>query len=90
MHEAVFHAAALWMTGLLVLGVVAVIRTGSALGRVLALDMVVLVLVALLVLYASARRTAYYLDAALALALVSLVATIAAARYHSEREGPYS
>lgn len=84
MHEAVFYVAALWMTGLLVVTVVAVIRARSSLSRILALDMLILILVALLVLFSDANRVSYFLDAALVLALLSVVATIGAARYHSE------
>lgn len=84
MHEAVFYVAALWMTGLLVVTVVAVIRARSSLSRILALDMLILILVALLVLFSDANRVPYFLDAALVLALLSVVATIGAARYHSE------
>lgn len=84
MHEAVFYLAALWMTALLVVTVVLVIRARSSLSRILALDMLILILVALLVLFSDANGVSYYLDAALVLALLSVVATIAAARYHSE------
>ena len=45
-----------------------------------------LLLVALLILYSDSRRVAYYLDAALVLAMLSFLATIAAARYRSEGE----
>jgi multicomponent Na+:H+ antiporter subunit F len=84
MHEAVFHLAALWMTVLLGLSVVSVIRARSALTRILALDMTILILIALLVLFSDAQRVSYYLDAALMLALLSVIATVAAARYHGE------
>ena len=84
MHEAVFYLAALWMTVLLSLSVVSVIRARSSLTRILALDMTILILVALLVLFSAVNDVAYYLDAALMLALLSVIATIAAARYHSE------
>jgi multicomponent Na+:H+ antiporter subunit F len=83
-HEAVFYLAALWMTGLLVLSVLLVIRARTTLARILALDMTILILVALLVLFSDLRRVPYFLDVALMLALLSLIATIAAARYHSE------
>lgn len=85
MHEIVFYVAAIWMTGLLAVSVAAVIRIRSTAGRILALDTLVLVLVALLVLYASANRSPYYLDAALILSLLAFVGTLAAARYHGER-----
>ncbi len=84
MHEPVFYVAALWMTALLVVSVVLVIRARSSLSRILALDMLILILVALLVLFSAVNGVPYYLDAALVLALLSVVATIAAARYHSE------
>lgn len=86
MHEIVFSAAALWMAVLIVVSLITVVRARSSLTRVLALDMVTLLLVALLILYSDSRRVGYYLDAALVLALLSFLATIAAARYRSEGE----
>ncbi len=84
MHEAIFYLAALWMTALLAASVVVVVRARSTLSRVLALDMLILILIALLVLFSDANRVPYYLDAALVLALLAVVAAIGAARYHSE------
>ena len=84
MHVEVFYLAMVWMTGLLGIAVVMVIRARSALRRILALDVLTLILIALLILYADASQTAYYLDAALALALLSFIATLAAVRYHSD------
>ncbi len=84
MHVVVFYLAMIWMTGLLGIAVVLVIRARSAIRRILALDVLTLILIALLILYADASQTSYYLDAALALALLSFVATLAAVRYHSE------
>ena len=89
MHTAVFYAAALWMTALLATSVILVIRAPSVLSRVLSLDMALLILVALLVLLSATLRVAYFLDAALALALLSFVTTLAAARYHAEKD-PFS
>ena len=85
MHEIVFYAAAAWMTVLLAVAVVAVIRVSETAGRILALDVLTLILVALLVLYGDANRSAYYLDAALILALLAFVGTLGAARYYGER-----
>ena len=85
MHEVVFYAAFAWMTVLLVVSTAAVIRLRSTASRILALDMLTLILVALLVLYADANRTPYYLDAALVLSLLTFVATLALSRYHGER-----
>jgi multisubunit Na+/H+ antiporter MnhF subunit len=84
-HEIVFYLAFAWMTVLLVVGVAAVIRMRSTASRILALDMTTLILVALLVLYADANRSSYYLDAALVLALLAFIGTLALSRYHGER-----
>lgn len=83
-HESVFYVAAIWMTVLLGASVFLVIRARSTSVRIIALDQLTLILIALLVLYADANRASYYLDAALVLSLVAFVATLAAARYHSE------
>lgn len=85
MHEIVFYFAFVWMTALLAASVAAVILLRSTAGRILALDMLTLILVALLVLYADANRTPYYLDAALVLSLLAFIATVALARYFGER-----
>ncbi len=84
MHEAVFYLAMVWMTGLLIIAGALVVRGRSAMERILALDVLTLILIALLILYADATATSYYVDAALALTLLSFIATLAAARYHSE------
>lgn len=84
MHEIVFYLAVIWMAGLLGVTGILVIRARSPMGRILALDLLTLILAALLILYADATRTAFYLDAALALALLSFISTLAAVRYHSE------
>jgi multicomponent Na+:H+ antiporter subunit F len=86
LHEIVFYPAVFWMTVLLVVGVVAVVGISSTTGRILALDTLTLVLVALLVLYGDAQREVYYLDVALILALLAFVGTLAAARYYGERK----
>ena len=86
MHELVFYTAVIWMTVLLVVGVVGVVRISSTTGRILALNPLALILVALLVLHGNAQRTVYYLDAALILALLAFIGTLAAARYYGERK----
>ncbi len=86
MHEIVFYFAFAWMTVLLVVSAAAVIRLRSTAGRVLALDMLTLILVALLVLYSTANRSSYYMDAAVVLSLLAFVATLVLARYHGERK----
>ena len=84
MHDLVFYIAVGWMTALLGASVVLLIRARSITVRILALDMLTLILVGLLVLYAAVNRQQYYIDAALILALVSFVSTLATSRYHSE------
>ncbi len=73
------------MTILLVVSVLAVIWIRSTAARILALDTLTLILVALLVLFVGAFRTPYFLDAALVLSLLAFLGTLAAARYYGER-----
>lgn len=86
MHEVVFYGAFVWMSVLLVVSVLAVVRVPSTAGRILALDSLTLILVAILVLFVDAFRTQYFVDAALVLALLAFVGSLAAARYHGERK----
>jgi multicomponent Na+:H+ antiporter subunit F len=86
MHEIVFYLAFVWMTVLLVVSAAAVIRLRSTAARILALDMLTLILAALLVLYADANRSSYYMDAALILSLLAFMATLLLGRYHGERK----
>lgn len=74
-------AGMIWMTWLLAAIVIFAVRTPSNAVRILALDAMTLVLVAVLVLFATSRQEAYFMDAALALALVSFVSTVAASRW---------
>ncbi len=85
MHETMFFIAAGWMTILLITALVTVIRAATVMVRILALDALTLVLTGLLILFATANQSSYYLDAALILALLSFISTMAAARYHSEK-----
>jgi multicomponent Na+:H+ antiporter subunit F len=77
--------AFVWMTVLLVVSAAAVVMLRSTARRILALDMLTLILVALLVLYSESQRSPYYMDAALVLSLLAFVATLALGRYHGER-----
>lgn len=83
MHDAVFYFALVWMTLLLGASVVLVVRAPGGPSRILALDMLVLILIAVLILFSDSNRTPLYLDAALLLAILSFIATIAAARFHA-------
>lgn len=84
MSDVIFYAAMVWMTMLLLTAVVMVIRAKTAVVRILALDALSLVVTALLVLYSTTTETSFYLDAAIVLALLSFLSTMAAARYYSE------
>lgn len=86
MHEIVYYAAMVWMSGLLCVCIGLVIRTHSSVVRILGFDALTLIIIALLILYSTTTETSYYLDAALMLSLVSFVSTIVAARYYSERK----
>ena len=80
MHEIVFYVAFVWMTILLVISVAAVVRLGSTARRILALDMLTLILVARLLLYADSERSQYYMDAGLVLAPLALLAPLVLGR----------
>lgn len=84
MHSIVFEIATFWLVALIGLGVWLTLRAGSLLLRILALELVTTLLVALLALFADGRDSANYLDAALMLALLAFAGTLAAARYHRE------
>ncbi len=56
----------------------------DVLDRVLALDTLVLVLVGLLALWSASEGVSYFLDAALALAVLGFLGTLAAARFYGE------
>jgi multicomponent Na+:H+ antiporter subunit F len=85
MSEIVFYVAIAWLAVLLGVTVVrlAVARTTGQ--RILALDLLTLVLIGLLALAAGEDQRSYALDAGLALALLSFVATLAACKYYENR-----
>ncbi|WP_235401543.1 monovalent cation/H+ antiporter complex subunit F [Rubrobacter aplysinae] len=85
LHQTVFFIAAVWMTVLFTVTAISVVRMRTTAARILALDTLTLVLVALLVLYGSSYQSPYFLEAALALSLLAFIATLAAARYHGNR-----
>jgi len=84
-NDTVFYLGVAWMALLLGGCVVLVVRGATVLERIVALDLLVLVLVGLLALVGGEDQRTYALDAALALALLSFVATLAAARYAADR-----
>jgi multicomponent Na+:H+ antiporter subunit F len=81
MPTVVIVPALIWVTLLLVAGGLVLIRARNVLQSVIALDLLAAIVVALLALLSYLRGQGYYMDAAVALALLSFVATVAAARY---------
>ncbi|ROP42047.1 monovalent cation/H+ antiporter complex subunit F [Saccharothrix texasensis] len=88
MPAVVIIPALFWVTLLLVAGGLVLVRARDALQRVVALDLLAVIVIALLALLSQLRGQAYYFDAAVALALLSFVATVAAARY-LDSGGPF-
>lgn len=84
-HEAVFVVGVGWLAVQLVVIVVSVARARTAFERLVATDVGVLVLIGLLALVAARDGRSYALDAALALAVLAFVSTLAAARYLGDR-----
>ena len=80
--------ALVWVTLLLVAGGLVLIRARDVLQRVVALDLLAVIVIALLALLSYQRGQPYYFDAAVALALLSFVATVAAARF-LDQGGPF-
>lgn len=80
--------ALFWVTFLLVVGGLVLVRARDVLQRIVALDLLAVIVVALLALLSYLRGQPYYMDAAVALALLSFVATVAAARY-LDSGGPF-
>jgi len=86
--EVVVTVAAAWATLLLVGGGALLLRAPDTLHRVLVLDVLVAIVIILLTILSYVRDVSYYVDAALALALLSFTATLVAARYVI-RGGPF-
>ena len=81
MPDYVLDIAIGWATLLLVGGGVLLLRADDALHRILALDVLVAIVIALLTVLSYSREVSYYIDSALALALLSFTATVVATRH---------
>ena len=81
-HETVFAIATLWIAVLVLPCGYLVLRARSMASRIVALDMLVLLVIALLVLWSDAEEVPYFLDAALLLSLLAFMGTLAAARFY--------
>jgi multicomponent Na+:H+ antiporter subunit F len=80
----VFNIAAVWAAVLIGVGVVLTLRARGVLLRVLALEVTTTIFIGMLALFAGGRDSANYLDAALMLALLAFLGTLAAARYSAD------
>jgi multicomponent Na+:H+ antiporter subunit F len=87
MIDLVFGIAFAWALLLLVLGGVLLLRAADTLHRVLALDVLVTIVIVVLTTLSYVENVSYYVDAALALALLSFTGTLVAVRYVTRR-GP--
>lgn len=83
--ETAFYLAVLWLAALGIGTGVKVLLARSAGGRILALDTLVVILIGLLVLWSIAEGVSYFMDAALMLAVLGFIGTLAAA--HFSRDG---
>lgn len=88
MPDFVLEIAFGWAALLLVGGGVLLLRAQSTLQRILALDVLVSIVIALLTILSYLRDRSFYIDAALALALLSFTATLVAAN-HVVRGRPF-
>jgi multicomponent Na+:H+ antiporter subunit F len=84
MRQAMVVVALAWMTLLLVAGGLMLLRVRDMLQRIITFDLLASIVIALLALVSYLSHTSYYLDAALALALLSFVSTLAAARHYAK------
>jgi multicomponent Na+:H+ antiporter subunit F len=79
--EIVLVIALGWATLLVLAGGLLLLRAEDILHRILALDVLVSLVIVLLTILSYLNDVSYYLDAALALALLSFTATLVAARH---------
>lgn len=84
-HDIIVSVAIFWIAILLAVSLVLVIVGPSLLARILAFDMVTMIIIGGLVLLSLERDSSFDLDAALMLGLIAFSGTLAVAR--SYREG---
>ena len=88
MPEVAAAIAVGWATLLVVAGGLVLLRASDALHRVLALDVLGAIVIVLLTALSYLHEVSYYIDAALAIALLAFTATLVAVRYIT-RGGPF-
>lgn len=77
-----------WAALLVLAGGLLLLRSRDTMHRILALDVLVSILIALLTILSYSQGVSYYIDAALALALLSFTSTLVVAR-HTKRGRPF-
>lgn len=86
MHPVVFHVCTAVLSLCLGATALLVVRARSRILRILALDTLTVILVGLLALFSIAQESAFYLKAALGLALLGFSGTLVAVRYRLGKE----
>ena len=86
--DLVLTLAFAWATLLLVAGGLLLLRASDSLHRLLALDVLGTIVIIMLTTLSYLNGVSYYIDAAIALALLSFSATLVSARYVTRRRGP--
>ncbi len=81
MSEIFLYLAALLIAGSVCLGVVRLIRGETLVDRVAAIDMLTIVSISMIALYAHVSGRFIYIDVALVYAVLSFLAVVAMARY---------
>lgn len=81
MSEIFLYLAALLIAGSVVLGVARLIRGTTLVDRVAAIDMLTIVSISMIALYAHVAGRFIYVDVALVYAVLSFLAVLAMARY---------
>jgi multicomponent Na+:H+ antiporter subunit F len=77
-----------WLVGLMFVVILSLPRPAETARRLVLMDLSVMLLVCTLVVLSIRRDETYFLDAALALSLLSFVGTIAIASYAARRPDP--
>jgi multicomponent Na+:H+ antiporter subunit F len=88
MPEIVAAIAVAWAALLVVGGGLVLLRASDSLHRVLALDVLGAIVIVLLTALSYLRDVSYYIDAALAIALLAFTATLVTVRYVT-KGGPF-
>ncbi len=83
--DLVVTVAFAWATLLLVVGGLLLLRASGSMQRLLALDVLGTILIIMLTTLSYVNGVSYYIDASLALALLSFSATLVTARYVMRR-----